>query len=213
MRLKMANVHYYLLLVSLICARIVDGYNHSHRGKRYIVYPKGGSYKLVIGIGTPLKLGLKQSMAIGWNLQMQYSVPQNASQILTSYPPVYTGKRSVDSLEIYTKQKSDRALFYGAFEEILDNHGLNGKHCLLRSICENAMDSLAHDANGLFGHLFDIILTPNYGTGELSSDLDPVYLEAQQAGIYGVDCKSLYTDCFLENGFLGLFSILDDKLY
>lgn len=75
-------------------------------------------FQIVIGIGTPVKLGSKQSMAIGWNLQMQYTVPTNATQ-LVNYPPVYTGKRSINFNDKET-QKSDRAMFYSALEDIFN---------------------------------------------------------------------------------------------
>uniref|UniRef100_A0A6P7G1X2 Uncharacterized protein LOC114336716 n=1 Tax=Diabrotica virgifera virgifera TaxID=50390 RepID=A0A6P7G1X2_DIAVI len=199
---------YIMILTFFIQFYDINSLKHKHRSKRYLVYPYGGSFKIVIGIGIPVKLGSKQSMAIGWNLQMQYAVAQNITQ-LQSYPPMYSGKRSVD---FPPDAKSDRVIFYTAFEELFDSEGLNGRQCLLRSICENAMDSLAHEANGLYGKLFNIVLTPNYGDGEVSPDLDPSYLDAQKAGEYGVECQTLYPSCALKDGLLNLFSILDNTL-
>ncbi|KAJ8977383.1 hypothetical protein NQ317_001984 [Molorchus minor] len=90
------------------------------------------------------------------------------------------------------------------------SEGINGRECLLRSICENAVDSTFHEANGLYGHLLHIALTPNYGDGEVDPDLDPVYFDAQQAGEYGVECQSLYTECNSASGLLDSFSILEN---
>ncbi|XP_023012620.1 uncharacterized protein [Leptinotarsa decemlineata] len=191
----------FLMLVFL---PLIPGGKFLHREKRYVIFPRGGSYKMVIGIGTPLKLGSKQSMSIGWNFQMQYAVPTNLTQIQT-YPPNYTGRRKRGLLE------SDRSMIYRGFEDVLNGAGIDGKACILRSICENAMDSMNHEANGLFGLLFHIAFTPSYGDGQIDPDLDPEYLDAQKAGEYGVDCSTLYANCSWGDGILGLFTILDHE--
>lgn len=54
--------------------------------------------------------------------------------------------------------------------------------------------------------------SPTYGDGVADEDLDPIYLEAQRAGEYGVECDSLYPNCGMDSGFLGLFSILENEL-
>lgn len=54
--------------------------------------------------------------------------------------------------------------------------------------------------------------SPTHGNGVAEADLDPVYLEAQKAGEYGVECESLYANCEMDSGFLGLFSILENKI-
>ncbi|CAG9857822.1 unnamed protein product [Phyllotreta striolata] len=192
----------------LTCCGLKYSTGKHERSRRYVIYPRGGAFKIVIGIGTPVKLGTKQSMAIGWNLQMQYNVPTNVSQI-TNYPPVYTKKKRSDDRSDETTPASDRAMFYRALEEVLENQGMDGRICLLRTICENALYPLNHEANGLYGKVFHIILTPDYGDGEIDEDLDPVYLEAQSAGESGAKCSCLYAGCKLENGLLDIFSILD----
>lgn len=73
-------------------------------------------FKLVIGIAIPVKLGSRQSMAIGWNFQYQYAEAQNASQIET-YPPIVS--RSRDKRD-QTSTKSDRALAYLGIESMLE---------------------------------------------------------------------------------------------
>ncbi|KAJ8950574.1 hypothetical protein NQ318_015707 [Aromia moschata] len=164
-------------------------------------------FQLVLGFGTPVKLGSKQSMAVGWNFQFQYPEATNITQ-LQVYPPVVSSR----AREKREMQESDRSLFYMAVEGILDREGINGRECILRSICENAADSTFHEANGLYGHLLHIALTPTYGDGEIDEGLDPAYLEAQKAGQYGVECYTLYPNCNLENGLLGFFSVLENEL-
>ncbi|KAF2881346.1 hypothetical protein ILUMI_24825 [Ignelater luminosus] len=161
------------------------------------------SFKLVIGVAIPVKLGLKQSMVYALNFQYQYVAAQNRSQ-LEVYPPIIS--RSRDKRQI---EKSDRALVYLGLESLMNRYGINGKSCILRSICENAMESLHHEANGLYGHLMHIILTPDYGDGEIDEDLDADYLDAQKAGEYGVDCLSLFPACPYGHGILDLISLLE----
>lgn len=72
--------------------------------------------QLVLGIAIPVKLGSRQSMAIGWNFQYQYSEAQNASQIET-YPPIVSRSRDKrDQKDIW----NDRALAYLAIESMLE---------------------------------------------------------------------------------------------
>ncbi|CAG9817213.1 unnamed protein product [Phaedon cochleariae] len=146
-------------------------------------------------------------MSIGWNFQMQYDVPTNIT-MLQQYPPFYDRKFR----EKRTTEETDRSLFYKAFEDVLNGAGIDGRDCILRSICENAAESLHHEANGLYGLIFHIVFTPNYGNEAGDSNMDPSYMEAQRAGEYGVECHTLYSKCTLDDGLIGLFSILDYEL-
>lgn len=66
----------------------------------------------------PIPLGIKQSMAIGWNLQWQYPCATNITQ-LQSYPPVVGKSRDKRNIE-NEDRPSDRALAYKGFEDILE---------------------------------------------------------------------------------------------
>lgn len=57
-----------------------------------------------------------------------------------------------------------------------------------------------------------VFFRPTYGDGIADEDLDPIYLEAQKAGEYGVECDTLYPKCAMDSGLLGLFSILESKI-
>ncbi|XP_018573081.1 uncharacterized protein LOC108912356 [Anoplophora glabripennis] len=164
-------------------------------------------HKIVFGLAIPVKLGPMQTIGMGWNFQFQYTEPTNITQLQT-YPPVVSA-RSRDKREM---QESDRALFYSGLEGVLNSEGIDGRACILRSICENAADSTFHEANGLYGHLIHIALTPDYGDGEVDPQLNPIYYEAQKAGEYGVECDTLYPDCNCRNGFLDLFSVVEEDL-
>ncbi|XP_973451.2 uncharacterized protein LOC662247 isoform X2 [Tribolium castaneum] len=189
------------IVVFLVLMQLCSLEKTLSRRKRFLYFPNGGTFKLVLGFATPVKLGLKQSMAWGWNFQFQYAEPQTPNNTRI-YPPIVGRSR------IKRDGRNDRALFYSAIEDILNRNGFSGRACLLRSICENALYSLHHEANGLYGHLLHIALTPDYGDGKAISDLDPVYLEAKKAGEFGVDCSSLYPDCS-GSGLLDTISLLE----
>ncbi|KAF5307124.1 hypothetical protein FQR65_LT07108 [Abscondita terminalis] len=164
----------------------------------------GGLFKLVIGVAIPVKLGLKQSMAYGLNFQFQYVGAQNHSQ-LEVYPPIIA--RTREKRQIIT---NDRALTYEALESLMNRYEINGKSCILRSICDNAAEPLQNKENGLYGQIMHILLTPNYGNENVHSSLDPAYLEAQKSGEYGLDCISLYPNCPYGHGILDIISTLID---
>ncbi|XP_017774919.1 PREDICTED: uncharacterized protein LOC108561480 [Nicrophorus vespilloides] len=180
------------------------------RNKRHLIYPLRALWKLIIGLAIPVKLGKKQSLGIGWNLQFQYGLPTKSSEVIKSYPPIISkeAKRSVDE-----DVPSQRELLYVAIESMLDRDGVNGRDCVLRTICDNAMSPLHHEANGLYGELLHIALTPNYsrdGQAEHGAEaIDEIYLDAQRAGNYGVDCISLYPGCPSGHGIMDSTSILD----
>lgn len=63
-----------------------------------------------------MKLGSKQSMAVGWNLQYQYSEAQNVTQLET-YPPIVSRSREKRD---QSHSLSDRAIAYIGIESVLE---------------------------------------------------------------------------------------------
>lgn len=61
----------------------------------------------------------------------------------------------------------ENSLFHDhpTISDILNNanynsrEGFDGRECLLKSICENAVDSLFQEANGVYGELLHIVFT------------------------------------------------------
>ncbi|KAI4459033.1 hypothetical protein MML48_6g00000461 [Holotrichia oblita] len=176
-----------------------------HRSKRWLVYPFGGQVKVVVGISWPVRLGSKQEMSCSLNLQFQFPQAQNITQ-LHQFPPIIS--RSTRDKREEENRMSDRMMAYIGVEEILNRYGMDGHNCLLRNICENAMYSVNHEVNGIYGKLLHIFLSPDYGDGEVDEDLDVAYVDAQKAGYYGVDCFSLYPGCPYGGAVLDLISTL-----
>ncbi|CAD7003384.1 unnamed protein product [Ceratitis capitata] len=87
----------------------------------------------------------------------------------------------------------ERVLLYGVVEDLLGTFGVNGKACLLRTICEVHSRSLNHF--GVFGEITKLFLT---ATSSPFADLIPDYVRAQEIGEGRVapgECFPYYKDC------------------
>ncbi|KAL1506606.1 hypothetical protein ABEB36_005935 [Hypothenemus hampei] len=197
---------YLLFLVFLVQFHLLTSVQIHHRQKRYLLFPFQGTFKTVLSFAIPWKLGPKQEMGVGWNFQFQYPLPYNTTAF-SNYPP--TLSRSARDKRDSSEIMSDRAMFYRGVESFLERHDINGKQCLLKTICENADYNHFTDESGLLVQILHVFLTPNNGNG-VDPMLDPDYSDAQKAGEFGVDCTSSYPDCNMERSFFNLFSIYEN---
>ncbi|KAI8040282.1 uncharacterized protein LOC128258454 [Drosophila gunungcola] len=81
----------------------------------------------------------------------------------------------------------ERVLLYGVVEDFLSTFGMDGKACLLRTICE--MHSRSLEKFGVFGEMTKLFLTV---TKSPFSDLVPDYVQAQEVG----EGKQAPGECF-----------------
>lgn len=88
------------------------------------------------------------------NFQAQYLYPSN---IHPTWFDKYGITRKMEARNLDKIGDSSRKIAYALVEKYLDNHGRNGKECMLRSICEVAETPLSH--NGLSGELLHIFFT------------------------------------------------------
>ncbi|XP_076258367.1 uncharacterized protein LOC143195258 [Rhynchophorus ferrugineus] len=192
-----------LILATVACAsQLNEAEEIKHRQKRYLLYPFSGTFKTVYSFAIPWKLGPKQDMGVGWNFQFQYPLPYNTTAI-TNFPTLSRENRNRrDTAE---NPVSDRAMFYEGIERLLDQNGINGRQCVLRSICECAESDFPSNDNSLLDQVLYVILTPNYKDGP-DPYLDEAYANAQRAGEYGVDCQTAYTDCDMTTDLFHMFS-------
>lgn len=63
-------------------------------------------------------------------------------------------------------------------------------------------------------HVFECLIKfystrPNYGLNEIDPELDPIYVEAQKSGEYGLDCLELYSKCKSGYGIFDLITLID----
>ncbi|XP_055842074.1 uncharacterized protein LOC129909126 [Episyrphus balteatus] len=87
-----------------------------------------------------------------------------------------------------------RWAIYSALEAAINRKGLSGRTCVLKSICEAAVQPF-HYQNGIIADLIHIILTPSSSVDELSSHSDNEYFQAEVLGKSGAPCDVIFKDC------------------
>jgi hypothetical protein len=88
-------------------------------------------------------------VALSFGIQMVYAMPTNATIWHTAAD--IAGKREI----------SNRAILdvYIPLEGFLEDHGFDGRTCLLRSICEAAHSPFYHEEMNLIEEMMHAVLT------------------------------------------------------
>jgi hypothetical protein len=90
-----------------------------------------------------------RTVALSFGFQMAYAVPSNATIWHTA--PDIMGKRDISNrpmLDVYVP-----------LEAFLEDHGFDGRTCLLRSICEAAHSPFHHEEMSILEEIMHAILT------------------------------------------------------
>lgn len=145
---------------------------HQVNKKRFIDNIKMiiSSFKFIAGIGIPVDLE-SQSVTIGYVFKTQYYLPYNASQLrLSETFPLDRDKKSLQQNKppkLYenwhqkpkaTDVDKSRWNFYKGIEAVANARGIEGRPCLLRTICEVAEVPFG-ELNGILGELMHIMFT------------------------------------------------------
>ncbi|XP_052890738.1 uncharacterized protein LOC128298962 [Anopheles moucheti] len=96
-------------------------------------------------------------------------------------------------LDGYSAEQS-RWTTYKAMETLSANHGLPGRPCVLRSVCESAAAPFTH-TGGIFAELLHIVFTPSSTAEPLSEHRDNEYFRAEQLGRDGAPCERIFPEC------------------
>lgn len=101
-----------------------------------------------MGLSVPVSVP-NRTLTMSVYYQMQYNLPTGASD--WTEPPDITRKREI----------SNKALLdvYLPIEEFLEQNGLVGRACLLRSICEAANSPFEHESMDLLKEIAHHFLT------------------------------------------------------
>ncbi|KAH9629737.1 hypothetical protein HF086_009864 [Spodoptera exigua] len=110
------------LVVLVVIVAANDEEEHKAMVKRQInsvplVYPYGGTYKLIIGLSAPIKSEDYVSLAFAANFQYQYVQFQNISE-LSQYYFIKTVSREQREAELAAR-KDERLTFYTAVADML----------------------------------------------------------------------------------------------
>ncbi|KAL7019269.1 hypothetical protein ACKWTF_011056 [Chironomus riparius] len=87
-----------------------------------------------------------------------------------------------------------RWLLYDGFGKMLTAKGLEGRYCVLRSICEAAESNFGFH-NGLFGQLFHLFFTPSSTSDVIVNKEHYDYLKAEMLGEAGKPCDQIFHQC------------------
>ncbi|KAG7300442.1 hypothetical protein JYU34_016063 [Plutella xylostella] len=157
----------------LLIALTLSGAMGISREKRGLIFPPTSLYGTFLAIAVPIDIPDK-NVFVSYNFESNYSTLNNITEIdevLFPNLPVVTARHS---------RSITRELAYTVLETKFKEHGLGGRECLLRNICEAAETPLHH--NGLLGHIMHIVFTPSSSAEE---GLDDEYYEAEASGRAG----------------------------
>ncbi|XP_058449394.1 uncharacterized protein LOC131429338 [Malaya genurostris] len=164
-----------------------------------------GFFNYIRGIAPPLESPvLKINRALKGNPEVEDATEITTSedvQLDTSTLAQMQRRSPRDLFDRYPKKFITRKKIYHAIEEQLKKNGLNGKKCLLRTICEAAEIPMV-DNNGVIGDLIHIILSPSTSEDE---HLPAEFHKAEILGLEG-NCRKYRKHCKLN--VLDLFSFL-----
>ncbi|XP_043650166.1 uncharacterized protein LOC122618098 [Drosophila teissieri] len=183
-----------------------------------LIYPRSNPTRLqmIAGFGIPAE-GLKvESVITGYVLKAQYYLPYSVKQLRTKDVHEISESRLLQNASIFDKvmQMSEQKLgldpdmlqedlqalgsyrwsVYEAFTALAIRMKLNGRVCVLKSICESAAAPF-DDRNGLLGEVLHILLTPSSSVDPLAEHSDNDYLQAERLGAAGGDCDQVYPKC------------------
>lgn len=138
--------------------------------------------QFIVGFGIPLEnLDFYEAVTTGYVLKAHYYLPTTAKQLRVKNIHDITDRRFRDNTTVFQQiiEKSDEELgvtsrrkleetaepwngyrwaVYQSFERLAMRMNLNGRQCVLKSICESAAAPF-DDRNGLLGELMHILLT------------------------------------------------------
>ncbi|XP_077290261.1 HDC15381 [Arctopsyche grandis] len=183
----------------------IDDLHHREKRNLPLVFPLGGTFKLLLGWAIPIKNPANVSLVFGFNFQFQYPVPPNITFFDKYFPYVNVARRKRDVETDLVQYEQERRVLYHSLENSMNHMGINGTQCMLRTICEASEAPIHHD--GYFGELLHHILSPRYDEFSDNSLID--YGAARKAGENFYDCKRLYPHCPNGHGLFDLISVLE----
>ncbi|KAJ9585429.1 hypothetical protein L9F63_002776 [Diploptera punctata] len=155
------------------------------RKLRYVLFPDLSTMGLYLAVATPLE-DIDYHVSMSWSFEANYGLPSNYTQLALPFTSA-------------TRRDVTRRQLYHVIERKFHSYGLEGRECLLRTICDISASPLHH--NGLLGDILHLIFMPSTSAEEnLSLD----YHEAETNGKNLLSCQQLYPEC--RTGLLDMIS-------
>ncbi|CAH1159910.1 unnamed protein product, partial [Phaedon cochleariae] len=182
-----------IFLVLSVINSISSVNNNHHISKRYLLFSRYTEVQFSTGLTVPLVLP-RRSINFSLVAQANYAAPYNIS----NFQPLTISARNKPFIDI------TRKTFYGYIIQFLDSYGLEGKECLLRSICEISEIPM-HMAveETLLEKIVHFVFTPSLefrqqnGTNGHKRSFTQELLLAERIGKEEGDCSDVYSDCIV----------------
>ncbi|XP_018327938.1 uncharacterized protein LOC108738837 [Agrilus planipennis] len=144
----------FVFLVSALCIDIVIGKEHHREERAVIVYQRNSVIQFTVGPSFPAQLP-RRTISLDIAIQQNLNLPTNYN---FTYPPIVSGRAAVNP----DLNDVDRVTMYKYLINIIDNVGLNGKICLLKSICEIGQYPMhIEDTDSLLERIVHYVFTPS----------------------------------------------------
>ncbi|KAL1501359.1 hypothetical protein ABEB36_006693 [Hypothenemus hampei] len=167
------------------------------RSSFYLLFPRNTVLQITYGLTVPYVLP-RRSINLTWGFQAQYVLPFNVS----NFAPMTIAVRS----NTFTFDLP-RIKFYQYLAKLLDNFGLNGLHCVLRSVCEVADVPMYEKDDSVLEKIVHFIFTPSLelksigkqrnSTIEMDDILSSKLLQAENRGKLKGNCEEKYSKCMI----------------
>ncbi|XP_074039674.1 uncharacterized protein [Leptinotarsa decemlineata] len=172
---------------------IVTGRNGHHLSKRYLLFTRSTQVQFSVGISFPLVLP-RRSINFSLVTQATYLLPYNIS----NFQPITISARDREKSSVFDISRNK---FYEYIIDFLDSFGLDGKQCLLRSICEiSEIPMNIKDEETLLEKIVHFVFTPSLETTwneteKIKKKFFQKLLLAEKIGREDGDCSDIYSDC------------------
>ncbi|XP_050302616.1 uncharacterized protein LOC126740579 [Anthonomus grandis grandis] len=189
-----------IILILTLC-NIFNVYSSEKHGisKRsyYLLFPRNTIFQFTYGLTVPVILP-RRSINISWCFQAQYNLPYNISNFYPTTVAVRSGGLGVDLARIK---------FYEYLAMMLDNFGLHGENCVLRSVCEVAEIPMYEKEDSVLEKIVHFLFTPSLelNLNETNRALEnskfktltQKLLKAEDYGKTQGECEIKYSKCIM----------------
>ncbi|XP_068202953.1 uncharacterized protein [Palaemon carinicauda] len=180
---------------------------HSRR-RRFVQLPKGSSMEVKWSINLPFDTysDYKAKFQLALPIKIPFPAALVASRSLDGSPDYVFSEDFnhevydySNNITLYNRQRRaarmERTVIYNTIEGAIEQIGANGRHCMLRAICDVAE---APFDQGILGDIINALLTASIAGRPVDPDENQdydTYIEAELHGKLNGNCEQRYIKC------------------